>query len=165
MRKFILAFALALTSFFAVATPSPELKANEHKATHTIVMLNNSNHQGAGCSATAISEHVLLTAAHCDIADAVLYIDQTSTPRVHPLEISDKIYDHQDHMLLVIPGVSFKYTIKYDPAVYKPLTINDRYYLWGNPGLIPDQYREGYVTGSVIPIEGLGEVDVYSPFI
>src|SRR5208282_3699593 len=44
--------------------------------------------------------------------------------------------------------------VKYDPANYKPLSRTERYYLWGNPGMMPDQYREGYVSGFITPPEG-----------
>jgi hypothetical protein len=54
-------------------------------------------------------------------------------------------------MLLVLPGVTFKHFIAYDPDDYKPAMVGDRYYLWGNPSLIADQYREGYISGTLIP--------------
>jgi len=132
-------------------TPQQILKAEQHKATFTIVTRNEDMKMGAGCSATAISEHVLLTAAHCRIPDGKVYLNQTQAPWVHPLEVSETIYDEQDHMLLVLPGVLFKHFIAYDPANYRPIQRNERYYLWGNPGLVPDQYREGYVTGFYTP--------------
>jgi hypothetical protein len=162
MRKWILSLALALTSVLSFAQVSPEVKEEQHRATVTIVMKGKT--EGAGCSATAIAEHVLLTAEHCDIPDGVVYLNQTEAPFIHPLEVSDRIFDKQDHMLLVLPQVSFKHTIPYDPNNYVPLKKGDHYYLWGNPGLIPDQYREGYVTGSFTPPKDSLEADVQSPF-
>jgi len=86
---------------------------------------------------------------------------------MHPLVVSEKYYDHQDHMLLVVPGVSFKHFALYDPSTYSPFVQGDKYYMWGNPGLITDQYREGYVTGSVMPIDDerdAEDIDVVSPY-
>jgi len=162
MRKWILSLALALTSVLSFSQVTPEVKEEQHRATVTIVMKGKT--EGAGCSATAIAEHVLLTAEHCDIPDGVVYLNQTEAPFIHPLEVSYRIFDKQDHMLLVLPQVSFKHTIPYDPNTYVPLKKGDHYYLWGNPGLIPDQYREGYVTDSFTPPKDSLEVDVHSPF-
>jgi len=93
----------------------------------------------------------------------VLYLDQNNRPYQHPLEISERYLDHQDHMLLVLPGVSFKNFVDYGSAA--PLKQGDHYYLWGNPGLIRDQYREGYVTGSIVdPIYEM-EIDAVSSFL
>jgi hypothetical protein len=161
--KMVLAALLFLSALplFAQFTP---LKTAQHKAAHTIIMINQKDSKGAGCSATAVGEHVLLTATHCDIAGGVLYLDQTLHPFVHPLTVSEKIVDHQDHMLLVIPGVTFKNFVKLDLSV-KSLHGGEHYYLWGNPGLIADQYREGYVTGEVIPVDQTQKIDVFSPFV
>ena len=166
MRKAILAALLLFTSISLFSQTTP-LKIEQHKAAHTIIMANKETGHGAGCSATAISEHVLLTAKHCDVAGGLLYLDQTAAPLVHPLKISDKIMDHQDHMLLVVPGVTFKNFVQLDLSA-KPLHADEHYYLWGNPGLIADQYREGYVTGTIIPVVGGSdneELDVVSPFV
>jgi hypothetical protein len=163
MKRILTAVLLFLTFPAFAATTTRTLKSEQHKATHTIILSNEKEHEGAGCSATAISEHVLLTAEHCNIAAAVLYLDQTGKPLQHPLEISERYFDHQDHMLLVLPGVSFKNFISYGAGA--PLKQEDHYYMWGNPGLLPDQYREGYVTGSIVnPLDG-AEVDAVSSFL
>jgi hypothetical protein len=166
MRNAIRAALLLFTSVSLFSQTTP-LKTEQHKAAHTIIMTNRATGQGAGCSATAISEHVLLTAKHCDIAGGLLYLDQTAAPLVHPLKISDKIMDHQDHMLLVVPGVTFKNFVHLGLSA-KPLQSGEHYYLWGNPALIADQYREGYVTGTVTPAADSSdseELDVISPFV
>ena len=163
MKRILTAVLLFLTFPAFATTIMQTLKSEQHKATHTIILSNEKEHEGAGCSATAISEHVLLTAEHCNIAAAVLYLDQTGKPLQHPLEISERYFDHQDHMLLVLPGVSFKNFISYGAGA--PLKQEDHYYMWGNPGLLPDQYREGYVTGSIVnPLDG-AEVDAVSSFL
>jgi len=161
LRKTLLWLLLAPYALFATVTPA--MKVVQRKATHSIVMLNEKEHESAGCSATAISEHVLLTAEHCNIAGAVVYLDQSRKPFQHPLDVSERYLDHQDHMLLVIPGVSFKNLVDYGSAL--PLRQGDHYYMWGNPGMINNQYREGYVTGSVInPLDG-DVIDVVSSFL
>ena len=169
MNKVVL-LLLLIGTLFGVSTAQPlsSLKQEQHKATFTIIMSNPKTQKTAGCSATALYEHVLLTAAHCDIEGGDLYLNQTSRPFVHPLSVSEKYYDHQDHMLLVVPGVSFKHYVAYDVNKYTPLSDGDRYYMWGNPGLVPDQYREGYVNGHVFPLDNDKDeesIDVVSPFV
>jgi hypothetical protein len=144
---------LALYFFFMASTMygQTSLKDEQHRATFTIILANNDKHSIAGCSATAISEHVLLTAEHCDIEDGLLYLNQTGKPLQNPVTIAQKYYDHMDHMLLVTPGVEYKHTVDYSPEKYKPLLPGEHIYLWGNPGFIRDQYREGYVSGQFKP--------------
>ena len=163
MKRTIAALLLFIAlPVFAVTAPLT-LKSEQHKATHTIILSNEKDHEAAGCSATAISEHVLLTAEHCNIANAVLYLDQTVKPLQHPLEISERYFDHQDHMLIVLPGVSFKNFISYGACA--PLKQEDHYYMWGNPGLLPNKYREGYVTGSIVNPLDDAEIDAVSSFL
>lgn len=149
MKRFLLPLFLLCTLIGVSATPLTPLKAAQHKATYTIVTLGALF--GAGCSATAISEHVLLTSAHCREEDGKVYLNQTAKPYRHPLDVSDVFYDGADHMLLVLPGVTFKYFVEYDPAKYRPLGFMDHWYFWGNPAMIMDQYREGYVSGFALP--------------
>jgi hypothetical protein len=164
MKKLFLPLLLWAFLGLASATVTPAQKAEQHKATHSIVMINEKAREGAGCSATAISEHVLLTAEHCNVASAVLYLDQNQRPFQHPLEVSERYFDHQDHMLIVLPGVSFKNTVAYGSGA--PFKQGDYYYMWGNPGMIRNQYREGYVTGTVInPLNDDEEIDAVSSFL
>src|SRR5271157_4551331 len=151
MKRFLLPLFLLCAFIGAAAIPLTPLKAAQHKATYTIITQNPKDTFGAGCSATAISEHVLLTSAHCRIEGGKVYLNQTVRPFRHPLEVSDAFYDGADHMLLVLPGVTFKYFIEYDPAKYKPLGFMDHWYFWGNPAMTMDQYREGYVCGFELP--------------
>lgn len=148
--KYLIAAMLCLFSFASFGTAKPvSLRDEQHRATFTIVMSNATTQSRAGCSATAISEHVLLTAEHCDVKDGVLYLNQSRAPFQNPIEVTEKYYDHMDHMLLVTPNVSYRHTVEYDPDKYKPLTVGEHVYLWGNPALIKDQYREGYVSGTM----------------
>jgi hypothetical protein len=144
-----LLFLFSLSAF--ASTASPALKAEQHKATYTIVTQAPGSFVGAGCSASAISEHVLITSAHCRIDGGVVYLNQTVRPYSHPLKVADRVYDGSDHMLVVLPGVTFKHFVAYDPDNYKSASVGERYYLWGNPGMIPDQYREGYISGKSTP--------------
>ena len=149
MKKFLsLAILVLAIASIASAQVSPEVKAEQHKATVEIVMAKG--REGAGCSATAISEHVLLTAQHCDIDDGLLYLNQNSRPFTNGQTVTEKYYDNNDHMLLVVPSVSFKHFVTYDASKVREITQGEHLYLWGNPSLIMDQYREVYATGSMI---------------
>src|SRR5271157_4538976 len=93
---------------------APAAKAEQHKATFEIVMAKG--REGSGCSATAISEHVLLTAQHCDIDGGLLFFNQNSRPFVNGQVVTEKYYDNNDHMIIVVPSVSFKHFITYDAS-------------------------------------------------
>jgi hypothetical protein len=170
MRKPISVFwtAMMLIAAFgriATAEIKPELKAEQHQAAVTILFVSAKNpKEAAGCSATAVSEHVLLTAEHCNVSDGVLYLNQTDEPFYNPQVVTERYFDHHDHMLLVVPGVVFKHFAYYDPASYRPLGVGEHFYFWGNPGLITDQYREGYVTGTV-PYVATEELDASGSFL
>lgn len=131
------------------------LQKEQQRSMYAIVMDNGKpkgdpDREAAGCTAYAISEHVLLTAEHCNLNGGSLYLNPEMRNGhailANPIEVSEKIFDHQDHMLLVINGIKFKHHIKYEPRI--PVQ-GERVYFFGNPSLIHDQYREGYVTGSM----------------
>ena len=149
MKKILITFGLILASVFAVAAPSPELTKLQHKSAHTIILMDAGDKHAAGCSATAIDEHVLLTAQHCDIAGARVYIDQNTSPLQRAVVVSEKYYDQNDHMLLVLPGVTFKFFVPYYADKVRVAQQGEHVYLWGNPGLMMNQYREGYVSGTM----------------
>jgi hypothetical protein len=141
-------FALLLV---AVSLPgaalTPDFKIEQHKATMTIVMLSKDEKKGAGCSATAIAPHVILTAEHCNVKDGKLYLNQNEKPLENGLKVVEKYFDHNDHMLMVVPGVEFKHYVPYDAAKIRSAQQGEHVYLWGNPALMMDQYREGYASG------------------
>ncbi len=144
------------------------LKETQHRAMYAIAMDNGKtgeDRQAAGCTADAIAPHVLLTAEHCNIDGGNFYLNPTLRDGKllpdHPLRVSEKYFDHMDHMLLVLPGVRFKYTISYDPATYRAPRQGDRAYFWGNPAMQHDQYREGYMTGTIPAVDG--DVDASGP--
>lgn len=142
----VLLFALSL-ALPAVAQITDARRVLQHKAAHTIVM-RSALGKAAGCSATAINEHVLLTAQHCDVKDGFIYLDQEIAGQ-RPVKVSEKYYDKNDHMLLVVPGVTFKYFVKYSASATRIAVQGEHLYLFGNPDLMKDQYREGYVTGAM----------------
>ena len=146
-------------------------KAERHQAAHWIIMVTRDDsgaiEEAAGCSATAIGPHTLLTAEHCYLPNETLYLDSPVEDvksgvafAFHPTA-ADFIFDHEDHMLIDVPGAHF--------AVYIPLKNfrtprqGEHYYLFGNPGGITDQYREGYVTGkTTISAAEKGDIDAKS---
>jgi hypothetical protein len=146
-------------------------KTERHQAAHLIIMVTRDDsgaiEEAGGCSATAIGPHTLLTAAHCYLPGETLYIDSPAADvksgvafGFHPTD-ADFISDHEDHMLIDVPGAHF--------TAYIPLKNfrvprqGEKYYLFGNPGGIADQYREGYVTGKVIiSAEDKGGIDAKS---
>jgi hypothetical protein len=148
--------ALILTACAALGVPYAALspRQTQHRAMHWIV-LDNGDHfketglsplDKAGCTANALSEHVLLTAQHCDIPDARIYIDGSPIA----LAIDNKLYDGADHMLLVIPVAHFKDFIQYSPDTYNAAFQGEHVYFWGNPRAVRDQYREGICTGTTV---------------
>jgi len=153
VKKWILAFALAI-AFVLPASAYKDitaLKTEQHAAAVTIITQKDGTLLGSGCSASAIAPHVLITSAHCRVDEGKVYLNQTERPFNHPMIVGDRFYDGSDHMLLVLPDVTFKHFVKYDPDNFKAIKSLERYYFWGNPGMVPDQYREGYVTGFFTP--------------
>jgi hypothetical protein len=156
----LLSVGMALCSF--IGLPTGYAKSQRHKAAHIILM--TAGDRKAGCSATAVGPHTLLTAEHCYVGQNTLlgmtlgqdvwgpeklYIDSTvdevraGTAVQHV--IKRIILDHQDHMLLDF-GSDTHFTT-FIPMKFREPVQGEHYYLFGNPALIVDQYREGYVTG------------------
>jgi hypothetical protein len=149
MKRFVVVFVLLLALTLSVAAQvSSTLKAEQHKATLTIIITNGES-EHAGCSATAIAPHVILTAEHCDIENGTLYLNQNQKPFTMGLEVKEKYYDNNDHMLLVVPGAEFKHFAKYNASEVRTAKQGEHIYFYGNPNLIKDQYREGYASGTM----------------
>lgn len=170
MKKLLLTLVLSLTTLLSpvAANNNGSDKHNaQHAAFHWIVMSNEaspslmSDLSIAGCTAYAIAPHVLLTAQHCDLDDAKVYVDPGMVAgddgeRIvigTPVFIAEKVYDQHDHMLLVLPTVTFANTVKYKPKKYRPAVQGERVFFWGNPQWYHDMYRQGYMMGIVIPKE------------
>ena len=144
MKRFLLSILLTL-SLLASSCTASNLKPTQHAAAHQIMVTGKSGR--ALCSAVAIAPHVLLTAEHCDDKDASFVVDGEQNPQA----VSKKLYDNQDHMLLVMPNANFVSVIQYEPTTYLKGNQGEHIYFWGNPAVdyarLQDQYREGYVTG------------------
>lgn len=160
MKKFfslLLCLCLLLSSL-AVGEVDHSLKDREHKAMHMIVMFaperdSDGKLDGGQCTAYAVAPHVLLTAQHCDYDDGILFIDPSSPEdvkagKVQSYGVTEKVFDGADHMLLVVPGITFTDFITYDPLTYHAPVQGEHLYFWGNPRGVKDQYREGYVMGT-----------------
>lgn len=119
-----------------------------HRAMHWIVTRDLKS--AAGCTATAIAPHALLTAEHCDLKDAPgakLFIDRGDPQYSEATQyrITGKLFDGSDHMILLVSGPQFNDVLPY--STEEPAQM-EHVLFWGNPGGIPDQFREGYVMGS-----------------
>ena len=135
-----------------------QIKAKAPRATHWIVVTDGDDE--GGCTAYAISRHVLLTADHCTMPDSDLYIDQDRHHLKVPSEVTEAFFDHHDHVLLVLPKSNFVDTIPYDPST--PFQ-GEEFYFWGSPHGTRDQYREGYVSGQTDAITEDGALNIAAP--
>lgn len=112
--------------------------------------------RGALCTAYAVGPHTLMTAQHCDVGSATVFVDPISREAVKQhqspeYQIVDKEFDHEDHMLLDLKGANFKATIEARGYVKDGVRLpkqGERIHWWGNPGGQRDQYREGVVMGA-----------------
>jgi hypothetical protein len=98
------------------------------------------------CTGYAISAHAILTARHCDEEGMSVSFDKALELKPTPIEITSKYFDNYDHMIFVVPSVTFTDTIKYDPKTNKPPKQGEHVYYWGNPEHKQDLYREGYTA-------------------
>jgi len=92
----------------------------------------------AGCTATAIGQHTLLTAAHCIIGTDQITVDATDA------RVASALYDGNDHVILVLTGVQFDHYLGVDERSPKD---KETVRLWGNPGHSRNVYREGHFSG------------------
>jgi Trypsin len=146
MRKLTsLLLTLTLLVGSSFARTWSDLENLQRRAEHWIIMKNVE--RAAGCTATAVSPDTLLTAHHCDLDGAKIYIDNSLAGH----DIVQKIYDDHDSMLLVLAGEPFKvYVPIVHAADYRGPVQGERVYFWGNPHGVRNQYRSGYMTGATI---------------
>lgn len=90
---------------------------------------------GGVCSGTAISATTLVTAQHCLSGT----LETVNGVAVTVVGIGK---DKKDLATIKVTGTSFKTWAKFGP----PLKQGDRIRWFGNPALVPDCYREGYVV-------------------
>jgi len=177
LRK-ILSAALAVALLTATAFPLnskqfDKLKDAEHKSMHMIMMGDrdaNGKFQGGLCTAYAVGPHTLLTAEHCNDQYATsVYID-ADRDAVHAGKAMSytvaRSFDKQDHMLLDVSGIVFPVYIPLAAAQERTPIQGEHFYFWGCPQGLRDQYREGYVLGSM-PFSSAdaleAEVDAHGP--
>jgi hypothetical protein len=153
----VLIFSLTISAEFLVYRKVE--RRTQHRATHLILVIKRFiNEKGkfdydlGSCTATAIGPHTLLTAGHCDDYHVdKIYLDETYLPfvvtdKATSYQITKKIFDGQDHMLLDIAGVYFPYYVTLHSAVRVPHQ-EEGFYYWGAPNATMNQYREGYFMG------------------
>lgn len=150
LRLALLLSALGLGSLLnAAPAAQPQLGPSLpiHAALHRIHMINAL--EGAGCSASAIGPHALLTAAHCDLGTNQVVIDDLGKTAT----IASKGYDGNDHMILILSDVTFTSIAPVDQR--EPRT-QEHVLLWGNPGKSRDVFREGFLkdTDSFVGLDG-----------
>ena len=152
----ILMAVMAVTPAFAFNRV--KTKAKQHAAMHVIVMVDkdaDGNFHGGLCTAYAVGPHTLLTAEHCNDAKTnAVFIDNTDKAAIKDgkamsYTVTDRVFDHQDHMLMDVSAVYFKDTI---PMDWRTPVQGEHTYQWGNPGGMRDQYREGVVMGMIPPL-------------
>ena len=90
---------------------------------------------GGVCSGTAIKPDVLMTAQHCLSGTLLAVNDQ-------PVKVVGIGKDGNDLATIKVEGLTFKAIAKIGPA----LAQGDRVRWFGNPALLPNIYREGYVV-------------------
>ena len=96
----------------------------------------------AGCSATSIGPHVLLTASHCEQPTGTLTIDGKSGVKIL------KVYrDENDHSILFLDGVKFDQVSKVTP---RKLRDREFVFIWGNPGDTGVQFVKDLRTGKYL---------------
>ena len=148
----ILITVLLTVSCFGISSELARIQ--RHRASHWIIAVSYDDDgtlHAAGCSATAIGPHTLLTAAHCYLSDETLFIDASiyavKSETATGYRPTNFIFDLQDHMLIDVPGAHF--TTYIPLAHFRAPRQGERFYFYGNPAGMQDQYREGYITGQV----------------
>lgn len=132
---FLLGFQLP-TKDYLPKYQAAAASVREGDAMHRIAMVTVA--EGAGCSATAVGPHTILTAGHCVIGGTAIVIVDGK-----PAHIVGVQYDGNDHALFVLNqnDISFDTYVGIDER--EPRN-GERIRMWGNPGSSRHVYREGY---------------------
>lgn len=150
MKRFFLSLVASVLLFACIGASTPTKhvldQQSEHDAAHWIVMDDGKKSaesllEQAGCTATAVGPHTLVSAHHCWIEGAKLYLDGDKTPHT-----VSAMFDSRDTMLLIVPDVTFTHLDSFSPRNYAPVQ-GEVIHFYGNPAGVVDQYRIGYVTG------------------
>jgi hypothetical protein len=136
LYKLLFTFAILLASLNAPAQ-SPIRKAYTvaHRTGQATLM------DGSHCSATAIAQHSLLTATHCELGTDLLFIDANATPT----KILTILRDGHDHSIFIVSGFFTDYVPLDREAILEP---GDSYFMWGNPESLRNNLRVGHFTGA-----------------
>lgn len=100
------------------------------------------HHLDMGCGATATGPHTILTATHCGVEE-LKAIDGV------PVKVLDVFHDGNDHTGVLV-DITFD---RWATISTVPLRQGERVRMWGNPGILRYQYREGYVSGTCPLVE------------
>lgn len=158
LKRFFLSLVASVLLFTCVGASAPSsvpsfrqrvqalLDQSEHDAAHWIVLDDGVKKAAdlfaqAGCTATAIGPHTLVSAHHCWLENAKLFIDGDKTPH----DVS-AIFDSHDTMFLLVPDVTFTHLDKFSPRSYAPVQ-GEAIHFYGNPAGVVDQFRLGYISG------------------
>jgi len=159
---------LALTVMPAAAfnpTKSPQRKA-AHMITFLVHEKDENGEEQTGraqCTASALGNHALLTADHCDMGETTIHVDKELVDRA----IFGRIKDGEDHVIFLVGGSAFKDTMAnfYSPDTYKMDNVGDEIFLYGDgQGMYPPAYRQGRVMGAVtIPQKDIDSMLITDP--
>lgn len=142
MKRTLLLLSLLCVLYFSIsveAYPPPATVARARLTTHYIEQTTLTDF--AGCSATAIGPHALLTATHCELPTDQIFVDGDEA------KVLWTVRDGKDHSILFLDGVRFERTAR----VTKPSSFGDTVFMFGNPGALHDIFRTGNYAGSKAP--------------
>lgn len=145
MKHFLLSIILALSLLTQTCVAQPNIRETQHAAMHWLLFQTEKD--AWYCTGYAISEHAVLTAGHCDEPGMSVSFDKELELKPAPTEITAKYFDGNDHMIFVVPSITFADTVYYNPKKYKLPKQGEHVYYWGNPERHRDLYREGYMSG------------------
>lgn len=156
MKHFLLSLLLVLFLLASSCLASNQ-KLLQHASSHRLFI--QAGTEGWYCTGTVIGPHAILTDQHCDDdkgAAIFVALDASEADKPKTYAVSKRYFDHEDHMIMVIPALSFESWISYKPDTYLPPVQGEHVYYWGNPARHVDLYREGYTSGK-------GDVEIELP--
>lgn len=148
MRR-VLASLLVLFATAAFAG-SGLSSTQQHQARANHWIESDNGYERAGCSATAISAHALLTAGHCELAGATVAVDDAL-----PIAPEEILHDKHDGMILISHVWDFKDVEPLSEFNWAPKQ-GEALYMFGNPQGVRSMFRVGALAGTTtIPNDDL----------